>query len=69
MTDTTGVKGNLIEQILPILPENIDFIFGHPMAGRESQGFEYADGDVFQDANYLITPIKSNRQENIDFLI
>lgn len=68
LTDTTGVKGNLIEQILPILPENIDFIFGHPMAGRESQGFEYADGDVFLDANYLITPIKSNQQENIDFL-
>ncbi|HIZ71373.1 MAG TPA: prephenate dehydrogenase [Candidatus Atopostipes pullistercoris] len=68
LTDTTGVKGHLVDQILPIIPEKVDFIFGHPMAGKESQGFEYADGDVFEEANYLITPIESNKQENIKFL-
>lgn len=69
LTDTTGIKGNLVDTILPVLPENVDFIFGHPMAGKESQGFAYADGDVFQNANYLITPVESNKQENINFLI
>ena len=68
LTDTTGVKGDLIDKIGACLPENVDFIFGHPMAGKESQGFAYADGDIFQDANYLITPIESNKQENIKFL-
>ena len=69
LTDTTGIKGNLVDTILPVLPENVDFIFGHPMAGKESQGFAYADGDVFQNANYLITPVEWNKQENINFLI
>lgn len=68
ITDTTGVKGNIVEQVLPILPDGVDFIFGHPMAGKESQGFTYADGDVFQDANYLLTPIESNKEENLTFL-
>lgn len=68
LTDATGIKGDLVDEILPLLPEGIDFVFGHPMAGKESQGFAYADGDIFQDANYLITPIESNKQENLDFL-
>src|SRR5699024_2137958 len=68
LTDTTGVKAHLVDQILPIITEKVDFIFGHPMAGKESQNFEYADGDVFEEANYLITPIESNKQENIKFL-
>ncbi|SHE82900.1 prephenate dehydrogenase [Atopostipes suicloacalis DSM 15692] len=68
LTDTTGVKGNLVNQIQSVLPEDVDFIFGHPMAGKESQGFAYADGDTFQDANYLITPVESNKQENIELL-
>lgn len=66
LTDTAGVKGDLVDQVLPVLPEGADFIFGHPMAGKESQGFNYADGDIFQNANYLITPVESNKQENID---
>lgn len=68
ITDTTGVKGNLVERILPVLRADVDFVFGHPMAGKESQGFAYADGDIFQEANYLITPTKLNKPENIEIL-
>lgn len=68
LTDTTGVKGDIIDQILPILPKDVDFVFGHPMAGKESQGFAYADAESFKDANYLLTPIASNKEENIEFL-
>ena len=68
ITHTTGVKGDIVDQVLAILPEGIDFIFGHPMAGKESQGFTYADADVFQDANYLLTPVESNQEENLIFL-
>lgn len=68
ITDTTGVKGDIVDQVLPILPEGVDFIFGHPMAGKESQGFTYADADVFQDANYLLTPVESNLEDNLTFL-
>lgn len=69
VTDTAGVKGALIENMKEDIPKQIDFIFGHPMAGRESRGYEFADATVFQGANYLLTPIESNKQANIDKLV
>lgn len=68
LTDTAGIKQGIMGDILPILPEEIDFIFGHPMAGRESQGFDFADERVFLHANYILTPHAGNLPENIDWL-
>ena len=33
LTETTGIKQYVIDSIVPILPKQVDFIFGHPMAG------------------------------------
>ena len=55
VTDTTRIKKLFIDDILNILPPGIDFIFGHPMAGREKRGIDYASKEVFRGANYLIT--------------
>ena len=68
ITDATGIKEHFIEDILSILPEGIDFIFGHPMAGREKRGIDYASKDVFKGANYLITVTNKNKEENIELL-
>ncbi|GAB3067836.1 prephenate dehydrogenase [Salinicoccus sesuvii] len=68
LTDVTGIKRSIIKQIEPLLPEDADFIFGHPMAGRENRGLQYASGEVFKGANYLFTPTARNRQSNIDML-
>jgi prephenate dehydrogenase len=65
ITDATGIKGMFIKDIINILPEEIDFIFGHPMAGREKKGIDFATDKVFQNANYIITPIERNKEENI----
>jgi len=37
ITDATGIKQGFIEKINPMLPQNVDFVFGHPMAGREKR--------------------------------
>lgn len=66
LTETTGIKQYVIDSIVPILPKQVDFIFGHPMAGRESQGFEYSDHTAFIGANYILTPLASNKSENMD---
>lgn len=68
VTDTAGVKGALITNMKDDIPPQIDFIFGHPMAGRESSGYEYATGAIFKGANYLITPIETNKIANIERL-
>lgn len=68
LTDVTGVKESIIAEIEPLLRNDIDFVFGHPMAGRESRGLEFSSREIFQNANYLITPTKKNKDENIAFL-
>lgn len=60
LTDATGVKGVLVEQVLQSLPKGVDFVFGHPMAGREKKGYAFASHEVFLGANYLITPTPHN---------
>lgn len=68
ITDATGIKEMFINDILEILPSNVDFIFGHPMAGREKKGIDYASSKVFKGANYLITTIDRNKEENIKLI-
>ncbi|AKG72918.1 prephenate dehydrogenase [Salinicoccus halodurans] len=68
LTDVTGIKRSIIEEIEPLLPDNVDFVFGHPMAGRENRGLAFASGEVFQGANYLFTPIPRNSEGNIKLL-
>lgn len=65
ITDATGIKGMFIDDILEMLPSEVDFVFGHPMAGREKKGIDFASDQVFKGANYLITPMKKNQEKNI----
>ena len=36
------------------------------MAGRESRGIEYADGNIFKAANFIVTPTEKNTREAIE---
>ena len=65
ITDVTGIKQLFINDIVEILLQNIDFVFAHPMAGRENKGIDYATNKVFQGANFLIVETKKNKEENI----
>ncbi|WP_432667673.1 prephenate dehydrogenase [Wukongibacter baidiensis] len=65
ITDTAGIKEKLVREICATIREDVDFIGGHPMAGRESKGLGFATKDIFNNANYLITPTDKNKEENI----
>lgn len=65
ITDTVGIKKDFAQDINSILREDIDFIFGHPMAGREFTGLGYASKEIFKGANYIIIPTERNKKENI----
>ncbi len=68
ITDATGIKKMFIDDIVSILPENIDFVFGHPMAGREKKGIDFASSTVFKGANYILTPVARNKEENLKMI-
>ena len=65
VTDTTGIKRPFIREITEALPEGVDFVFGHPMAGREKKGIDFASAEVFKGANYLITPTERNKESSL----
>ena len=65
ITDVTGVKSSVVYKVQDMLPEGVEFIAAHPMAGRERSGVEFADPAVFEGANYIVTPTEKNSREAI----
>ena len=66
ITDVTGVKSRIVDEVQGILRPDVEFIAAHPMAGRESSGVEYSDDRVFVGANYIITPTERNTPKAIE---
>lgn len=65
ITDATGVKYQLSLKLERLLRPDVDFVMGHPMAGREKMGLAFASAQVFQGANYILVPTPRNREENL----
>lgn len=66
ITDVTGVKGSVVYKIQDMLREDVEFIAAHPMAGREVSGVENSTENLFQGANYIVTPTDKNTPEAIN---
>ena len=66
ITDVTGVKGSVVRKLQSILRKDVEFVGAHPMAGRETSGVESANAQIFNDANYIVTPTSENTAENIE---
>ncbi|MBQ9779991.1 MAG: prephenate dehydrogenase [Clostridia bacterium] len=66
ITDVTGVKSCIVDDIQTMLRPDVEFIAAHPMAGREQSGVQYADDSIFRGANYVVTPSERNTPEAIE---
>ena len=67
VTDVCGIKGAVMAAS-EVLPDSVDFIGGHPMAGTEFSGIENALPDLFRSAHYIITPREGSKPEHIALL-
>ena len=54
ITDAGTTKGYVWQHLKDILPENIYYIAGHPMTGKEKSGVDAADADLFRGKAYVI---------------
>ncbi len=68
ITDVVGIKSYFLEKALKLVDNDIEYVSGHPMAGREKKGYAYASKDVFKNANYIIIEHQENRKEAIEFM-
>lgn len=65
-TDVTGVKSCIVNDAQALMPEGVEFISAHPMAGRERSGVRHSDDSVFRGANYIVVPTENNTTEAIE---
>ncbi len=66
VTDVTGVKCSVVYRVQDMLPEGVEFIASHPMAGREVYGVENSTCSIFRGANFVVTPTERNTPEAIE---
>jgi prephenate dehydrogenase len=63
LTDVGSTKAQVVDRAKAIFRKNtgVRFLAGHPMAGKEQSGVEYADPDLFQAAAWFVTPVSGQK--------
>jgi cyclohexadieny/prephenate dehydrogenase len=56
VSDVGSVKGAVIEAVGPLLPEGVDFVPGHPLAGTEHSGPGAGFATLFDNRWCILTP-------------
>jgi cyclohexadieny/prephenate dehydrogenase len=56
ITDTGSVKGAVVAQMTPFLPDNVHFIPAHPVAGTEHSGPDAGFAELFDNRWCIFTP-------------
>ncbi|MGA2005890.1 MAG: prephenate dehydrogenase/arogenate dehydrogenase family protein, partial [Terriglobales bacterium] len=59
VTDVGSTKAEIVQQAAKSFGRSAAqrFLAGHPMAGKENAGVEFADADLFEGAAWLFTPL------------
>lgn len=60
LTDVGSVKGALAREIEKIIPKDVHYIGGHPIAGSDRSGIASANPELFRDAKCIITPTENS---------
>ncbi len=59
LTDVGSTKSEVLASARAVFGKTVGrrFLAGHPMAGKEKTGVEFADPDLFRDAAWFLTPV------------
>ncbi len=68
VTDVCGVKTDVSRRIRRALPDHADYVGGHPMAGKEVEGFDNACPELFWMTGYIITPFADSKPESVKLI-
>lgn len=64
--DTGSTKQRVMEWAEATLPPSVDFVGGHPMAGKTETGPDAADAALFRGAVWCVVPSRTASRQAID---
>ena len=62
VTDVGSVKRAVIDSVTPYIPDGVNFIPAHPIAGTELSGPESGFADLFKNRWCIIVPLKDSNK-------
>ena len=65
ITDVGSTKRRICERAAELYSQQPLFLGGHPMAGKERSGLENADARLFENARYVLTPMKPEHLDDM----
>ena len=68
ITDTGSAKLSVIEDLSGILPSNVEFVPGHPIAGTEESGPDAGFAELFDNRWCILTPTDDNSSHAVDLV-
>jgi len=68
VTDTASTKVQVMKWAEEILPPKVDFIGGHPMAGKESYGIQAGEAELFRGCTYCLTASENASSKSINIM-
>ena len=68
VTDVGSVKQTVVETIEPHIPEGVDFVAGHPVAGTEKSGPAAGFAELFAGRWCILTPSEKSSTEAVEKL-
>ena len=63
LTDGGSVKAAVVAEVEPLLPDEVHFVPGHPIAGTEKSGAEAAFPTLYQGKRCILTPTARTAEE------
>lgn len=69
VTDTGSTKADIQRWAAELLPSNVAFVGGHPMAGKTDSGPTAAEATLFQDARWIVVPPHHTTPDAIDVVV
>jgi prephenate dehydrogenase len=64
--EISGVKKFLVDEISKLNLHGIDVVFSHPVAGSEKVGIYNSEAKIFENANYVISPVDFNKKSSLE---
>jgi prephenate dehydrogenase len=64
VTDVGSTKRTICQRAREAFDDELLFLGGHPLAGKERSGVENADASLFVNARYVLTPLEERHLED-----